>query len=214
MTSGVPQDLNQVLSFASNLGEYVANHSTWKLARSTTAADKLLDDVPPTLSFQADAAFSNRLIRCEYVIHSRWRLVAPAVRSWAPWLRKNIDWHVFGDGGLCWVYPAHYRAVLSKLSRELDSEALMQTAAFWCVARSVDLVEKHLIADQLALKSWPLEWEAWGHGEDARKQFEQMLRRGKIDVEVESLLATRKQFSINLGRSEVGEVSKVYGRQR
>jgi hypothetical protein len=107
-------------------------------------------------------------------------------------LRKNIDWHVFGDGGLCWVYPAHYRAVLSKLSSELDSEALMQTAAFWCVARSVDLVEKHLVADQLALKSWPLEWEAWGHGEDAKKQFEQMLRRGKIDVEVESLLAARQ----------------------
>jgi hypothetical protein len=191
MTNGITSELNELLSFASNLGGYVGNHSTWKVQRTATAPEQLLQVVPLTLLFEAETAFSNRSVRCEYLINSRWLLAQPRVKSSAPWLRRNIDWHVFDDGELCWVYPPHYREVLRKLSRHLERSDLMQTAAYWCVARSADLVEKHLIADQHAVKSWPPQWSAWGHGEKARQQFEDMTRRGKIDVEVEYLLAAR-----------------------
>lgn len=193
MTNGIPRDLNDLLSFALSLDGYVENASSWKLARSTTTANNLLKDVSPTLSFTADVVVPDRSFSLMFSLRDQPLHYPPQVKSSAPWLRRNIDWHVFDDGTLCWAYPQHYFELMRALSNHLNEPELMQTAACWCVSKSAELVQRHLIAEECALKTWPQEWDAWPHGKDAAQaQFNEIKRRGKFDAEIRHLLAARK----------------------
>lgn len=194
MTNGIPRDLNDLLSFALSLDGYVENASSWKLARSTTTVENLLKGVSQTLSFTADVVVPDRSFPFAFSLRDQPLRYPPQVKSSAPWLRRNIDWHVFDDGTLCWAYPQHYFELMRALSNHLDEPELLQTAACWCVSKSAELVQRHLIAEECALKTWPQEWDAWPHGIDAAQaQFNEMKRRGKFDAEIRHLLAARKR---------------------
>jgi hypothetical protein len=193
MKNGIRRDLNNLLSFALSLDGYVENASSWKLARSITTADNLLKDVSPTLSLTADVVVPDRSFSLAFSLRAQPLCYPPQVKSSAQWLRRNIDWHVFDDGTLCWAYPQHYFELMRALSNYLDETELLQTAACWCVSKSAELAQRHLIAEECALKTWPQEWEAWPHGiEAAQTQFNEMKRRGKFDAEIRHLLAARK----------------------
>ena len=193
MTNGIPRDLNDLLSFALSLDGYVENASSWKLARATTTANNLVKDGPPTLSFTADVVVPDRSFSFAFSLRDQPLHCPPQVKCSAPWLRRNIDWHVFDDGTLCWAYPPHYSELMLALSNHLDEPELLQTAACWCVSKSADTVRRHLIAEQCAVKTWPQEWDAWPHGNDAAQaQLNEMKRRGKFDAEIRNLLAARR----------------------
>ena len=193
MTNGIPRDLNDLLSFASSIHGYVEDSSPWRLRRDSAAAKNLLTRGPLALSFTADVVLPDSRLHLEFELHDQPLAVLPTVRSAAPWLRRDIEWHVFDDGKLCWAYPRHYFELIHGLSRHLDEQQLVQTAACWCVSKSAELVHRHLIADQTALRTWPTEWNAWPHGiESAQAQFHEMKRRGEFAAEIRQLLAARQ----------------------
>ena len=193
MTNGISKDLNDLLSFALSMGGYVESASSWKLGRLTTTETNLLRPVPLTLSFRANVRLQNILLPLSFDLPPSPLANHPRVTSDAAWLRREPDWHVYSNGALCWTYPQHYFELIEELSRHLDEAALLETAACWCVSKSAELVERHLIADRSGLKTWPTEWEAWPHGvSEAQAQFEKMKRNGKFHAEVRQLLAARK----------------------
>lgn len=193
MTNGIPQNLNDLLSFALCLDSYVESASPWKLGRFTTTEKNILRPVPLTLSFTASVRLPDILLPLSFVLPPSPLVNHPRVTSDAPWLRREADWHVHSSGALCWTYPQYYCEVINELRCHLDEAALLETAACWCVSKSAELVERHLIADRSGLKTWPTEWEAWPHGvADAQAQFEKMKRNGKFNAEIRQLLAARK----------------------
>lgn len=198
MTNGIPQNLNDLLSFALSLNSYVENASPWKLKRLTTTGYNLLRRVPLTLSFTADARLPNTMISLAFRVSPKPLQYHPIVVSSAPWLRRECDWHVYPDGSLCWTYPQHYFELMRELSRHLDQAELFQTAAYWCVSKCAELVQRHLTADRHSIKTWLPQWDAWPHGVDAAQaQFDEMKRSGKFDAEIRELLAARKTRSMS-----------------
>ena len=109
--------------------------------------------------------------RCHFHVAPRLLLQMPEVYCVEPWVRRDIDWHVYPDGMLCWQYPQFWFDWMSLVASETDLEGTLAYAARWCLSSVRSLLHKHRLAQELGLTEW--QWPAWAHGEDeARRQYQ------------------------------------------
>jgi hypothetical protein len=191
MEIGIDPDLEQLLGFAWELAHYVKTSSPWRTGLFGSGEEKLNGIGVRMLSFDATVPVSGLFVPCSYSVFSKWWIRPPRCFCSASWIRRDIDWHVYSTGELCWVYPPYWQEVLQGVIGRLDSSVARQTAAYWFAEQSSELIGKHLVADRLSLNKWPKEWLAWPHGEAARQQYEEMRARGEVEIDIEKLITAR-----------------------
>ena len=100
---------------------------------------------------------------CEFVLTERLLDLPPAVRCFNKWIRREIDWHVYNDGTLCYELPQRWKDVLAQIDTENGERVAGICALDWCLAGVRKLLSFHLIAYSEGLRTWPKSWQAWKH---------------------------------------------------
>ena len=197
MRNDLPPELQELLTFAWEVGFYFQTQSTWRTGVLTSSSQTFNQGfTSKTLSFSGNVIAADLPVPITCELYSQWDLLPPKIICAAPWIRKHRDWHVISDAGqLCWVYPPYWREILRGLTAKSELRTLRATAAYWFIEQSVDLICKHLEADRLSLKTWPKAWPAWAHGDIlAGRQLEEMKRTGYLDAEIARLLNARHRY--------------------
>lgn len=110
------------------------------------------------------------------------KLIPPKVWCREPWVKRDIDWHVYSDARLCWVLPEQWRDVQGW--RGKSNQEVAVDASKWLLASTELLLSRHLYGHLKGLVEWPEEWDQWGHAwigphEYHQQQSEQYLLRRK-----------------------------------
>ena len=58
-----------------------------------------------------------------------WRIRAPYVQCHEKWFRRDVSWHAFSDGGLCYIHWEEWRDSLDVIERECGEGALLPMGA-------------------------------------------------------------------------------------
>lgn len=100
-----------------------------------------------------------------------WPDAPPKVWCFESWIRRDIDWHVYPDGGLCWCLDAEWKDLQGWRGKSRDAIA---TDGLRWLFKAVDLMlVRHLVGHYRKLVEWPDEWNAWAHGDTGVAQYEQ-----------------------------------------
>lgn len=110
---------------------------------------------------------------CRFHISPNFIEQMPEVYCFEPWIRREIDWHFFSSGKLCWQYPPFWREWMRLVASETDLAGTVAYAARWCMTATRSLLHKHRLGRELGLTKWSPAWTEWAHGEAAaRRQYE------------------------------------------
>jgi len=105
-------------------------------------------------------------------------LSMPVVYCSAPWLKCGADWHISSNGWLCWELPNLWEDRIGKLEAEkVESGALTQYAATWCMNSVISLLCRHWYAHRHGIEQWPPEWKHWGHYNEGVLEYERQKRK-------------------------------------
>jgi hypothetical protein len=136
----------------------------------------------PVLSGQLPLAEGGALkAKCQIEVGSNWRTKPPKLRCEEPWIRrpggiKNLDWHIFGDGSLCYVFPEEWADTIYQAELRHGSAVALQVAQQYLIRNARWLLNCHMVAYRQGLAEWPQAWNHWPHGyKEALKAYE----RGK-----------------------------------
>ncbi len=114
---------------------------------------------------------------CSFIVPATWRQSLIKVFCHESWLRREIKWHVFRDGSLCYELDDRWKDGISAVEQEHGTADAVTFAAFWCLNGSQKLLEKHLLGHRLALRHWQHQWAEWPHTlNEARKLYEREKR--------------------------------------
>lgn len=114
-----------------------------------------------------------RKAKIELYFHRRFRHFRqhpPQIYCDEPWVRRDVDWHVYPDGGLCWVLPRQWRDIQAWLGK--PKKRIAVDGAKWMFESSQLLLSRHLLASETGIVSWQDEWGEWAHGSEGIKQYE------------------------------------------
>src|SRR5207247_580057 len=102
------------------------------------------------------------------LVRPDWLELPPVVASYSPFIRREVDWHAYPDGSLCYVLRDEWRDRLAKLmtNNSEDISRAIDYAATWLLAATDSLVTRHLLGARHGIEKWPKEWLAYAHGED------------------------------------------------
>jgi len=170
VNTGIPADLEEMLSFAWAMRHDLQFTSSWKRHFST-------------LNFSANVMISNVWVPCCFGIPSQWRNIPPTISCSEHWVRCEEDWHISSDQGeLCWVLSNLWQDAIASWAETNPLEVVRESAVAWCIASSKELLKKHLEAHRHAyFGPWLPEWPQWPHGPEAAAQYEKMKHRGEFD---------------------------------
>jgi hypothetical protein len=117
---------------------------------------------------------------CSFIVSAAWRQSLIKVFCHEIWLRREIKWHVFRDGSLCYEFDDRWKDGLTAVEQQNDTADTVTFAAFWCLNGCQKLLEKHLLAYRLNLADWQPQWEEWPHTFNKARQLyarEKRIRR-------------------------------------
>ena len=108
------------------------------------------------------------------VVGPNWLDRPPVVTPHATFIRREVDWHAYPDGSLCYVLRDEWRDRLGKLmtKNQEDISLAIDYAATWLLAATDSLVTRHLIGARHGIKQWPPEWLAYAHGDEGVKEYQ------------------------------------------
>lgn len=112
---------------------------------------------------------------CRAVLDADFITVLPKVYCVEFWLKKEADWHVNGDGSLCYELDARWRHKMNAFYERFSLVEVVNIAAFWCVHHVKSLLYRHLLGYESSLSKWPSDWEAFRHGDRGREDFDREL---------------------------------------
>lgn len=113
--------------------------------------------------------------KCRAVLTADFITDLPKVYCEEYWLKKDADWHVNGDGSLCYELDARWSHKMKAFYDRFSLVEVVNIAAFWSVHHVKSLLYRHLLGYENGLSRWPKEWEAFRHGERGREDFEREL---------------------------------------
>ncbi|BDS04995.1 hypothetical protein NT6N_00350 [Oceaniferula spumae] len=107
---------------------------------------------------------------------------APEVYCDECWMTRNIDWHVYNHGELCWVFNREWTYVLNRrYSSGIKLDDLADLGAQWLVRNVENLINKHNVGFCESLTEWLPEWGGYEHGiEKAEDQLIKGIQLGLI----------------------------------
>lgn len=108
---------------------------------------------------------------CTFVIPVTWRQGQPFVWCREPWRKlalpggiTNADWHVLGNGSLCYELLHRWRDEIAATELTSGTPATIALAEDWMLNSVRWLLYRHLEAFRRNLARWDNErWPAWGH---------------------------------------------------
>jgi hypothetical protein len=113
-----------------------------------------------------------------FIVPNDWHQTIPLVICKSKWLRSGNDWHAASDGTLCIEFPAHWQDEINRTIELQGWSIAVDQAALWVLHSTVNLLQRHLIAYRLGLKTWPSQWTYWPHKpQDALQKFNSEFRR-------------------------------------
>lgn len=128
------------------------------------------------LRLRAHGENSNQHVQVTYEVGSDWLQRPPVARANCSFLKRELDWHVFADGSLCYVLGEQWQEELNRAYLDnYRSNKVLGLAAGWCLSAVDSLLVRHLIGRRLGLIRWPPEWADWRHGIDGVEQFRRTL---------------------------------------
>jgi hypothetical protein len=114
---------------------------------------------------------------CSFIVSTAWRESLIKVYCLETWLRREIKWHVFRDGSLCYEFDGRWKDGIAGVEQQHGAEEAVTFAAFWCLNGCRKLLEKHLLGHRLNLAEWQSQWAQWPHTfNEARQLYEREKR--------------------------------------
>lgn len=126
-------------------------------------------------------SWERRISNRQAVIHILW---SRDIRAWpsnppvvwcdAKWVRRDIDWHAYSDGRLCWCLAREWRDVQGWCGK---TEPVIQADGLrWLLGSTDLLLNRHHYGYKHKLKRWKPCWSAWSHGSDGVLTYERERR--------------------------------------
>jgi hypothetical protein len=132
-----------------------------------------------SLSLAHDKHESEQQAVCYFDIPLDWQQIMPRVQCLETWTTRNIDWHVYSDGSLCWVLDEEWTDVCEKSFKSLEERKAIKFCAEWMLHNVRWLLYRHFIAPGLGIVEWPVEWGGWRHGKKGREDYRLSKRFGR-----------------------------------
>lgn len=170
-TNEVFLELAEPISVVANLVPYLKESSTQIVGTSMFAAGVL------TLNY--DGIARDWTARIEVMIPKEWWKNPPIVKCFEPWVRRDIDWHIYQSGELCWVYGPQWTSWLKDYDAIAGLPPRSRFATDWMLRNVRHLLSCHRAALDLQILEWPSQWQQYAHGSDARLKFQHDERRRK-----------------------------------
>lgn len=116
---------------------------------------------------------------CQFLVNESWQTMPPIAICREPWVRTGAQWHVDEQyRTMCYVYRKQWTDMINSVITSKGELTVVKVAHVWIVENCQWLLNKHVLAEQLGLKSWQKEWVYWPHGEcDAAKAYKQEARK-------------------------------------
>jgi len=126
------------------------------------------------LSFTTVISKRLRQAQCQVLIRRDWIERQPDVLTTEEWVRRDMDWHSYKNGGLCWELALHWKERLHAELVQRDIASVSDFASEWLINSVKGLLAKHFIGQRLAMESWHNEWPQWRHGEAGVRQYQRI----------------------------------------
>lgn len=130
---------------------------------------------------------SARLAAC---IPNNWRAAQPQVYCSESWIRKELDWHLYEDGSLCWEHPLQWKDRCEICFSVLDNGQACDRLAYDLVTNVRYLVGRHWKGAELGLVKWPSDWLQLSHHDPGTREY--LKSRRKFFKAYEKELMTNK----------------------
>ena len=121
---------------------------------------------------------------CTFIVPLAWRQIHPLVWCREPWRKLplpggvcNAEWHVLGQGNLCYELQHRWQDEISAATLAGGSDAAVELAGDWVLNSVRWLLYRHLEAFRRNLSHWDSQWLAWRHYERGPRQYLQMKSR-------------------------------------
>ena len=122
---------------------------------------------------------------CTFVVPMAWRRIQPLVWCRERWRKLplpgggcNAEWHVLGQGNLCYELQHRWQDKISAAELAGGSGAAVELAGDWVLNSVRWLLYRHLEAFRRDLPRWEnAQWPAWRHYERGPRQYRQMKAR-------------------------------------
>ncbi|WFB36813.1 hypothetical protein P3T73_03430 [Kiritimatiellota bacterium B12222] len=106
-----------------------------------------------------------------------WRQYPPSVYCFEPWIREDIDWHVYSWLEFCWVHDEEW-----KKYHEVFNPT-PQTSSVYLMKNVEHLLQCHRLGYIHDIDTWQKEWGQYEHGDKAipklRRTYAEFRRRAK-----------------------------------
>lgn len=119
---------------------------------------------------------------CTFVVPKTWQKRLPSVWCREPWRKKplpggvtNAEWHVLGNGSLCYELPHRWQDDLAAAELAGGIPTAVALAEAWILNSVRWLLYRHLEAFRHDLDRWDNErWPAWGHDHHGPREYLRM----------------------------------------
>ena len=114
----------------------------------------------------------------EINVSSNWEASPPIIFCMEPWIKRDIDWHVYSDGNLCWIYDREWIDEVNSVQGlgELDRLLYLSSLLFSNVTY---LLDRHCLSGQTGITAWT--WPARPHGkEKAEREYRYQLKKKRF----------------------------------
>ena len=127
-----------------------------------------------------DSDYSTKaMAQCRFKLRADWLRNIPHTHCDASWLKREIDWHAYSDGGLCFDLGLFWSDEIFAVVDAYGHVAAAEFARIWLVRSVRSLVRRHLVAHRVGITDWSSSWADWKHGRKGVEQYFQMKRQGR-----------------------------------
>lgn len=140
-------------------------HDSGQTKRKTTSVEFVKWYASGYWRLKAHGEDGRMKVRIHVYVGEDWMRTPPSVKVFEEFMRNDVDWHRYGDGGLCYVLKEEWRDRLERIFERSKGDVAytMDYAATWLLAATDSLVTRHLIGHRHKIEKWPDEWLAYSH---------------------------------------------------
>jgi hypothetical protein len=94
-----------------------------------------------------------------------WTRTPPSIYCFEPWIRNDIDWHVYPWHEFCWVHDEEWNKFHQMF------QPTVQTSAWYLLNNLAHILRCHRLGFVHDLDCWQKEWGQYAHGDRSKPQL-------------------------------------------